>query len=380
MERHQPTIPHTTLLPHCSQLPFRKLGHLFRTQPAALLSYHHRFPRSYTRIATTMAAPTDDISSPLPNSNSASPSGPAPAGAGTKRKRATEPKFYAVKAGFQPGVYYTWNDCLTQVTGYKGAVCKSTCTFFFLVSPFASILTAYCTQKVQSFPSLEEANSFLTGQRPLSSGKDSNSVKPDHQRFYAIQRGRKPGVYTDWASAQEQIWRFQKPRYRKFSTRAEAEQFVKEGQTQEQKVKTEEQTDAAANGDGQSASTTDISNLPGAPAGLTADRPRDDFGNVLPPGTAPLPPGALDGFDPNVLLDPTTGQLVYKSDAQKKATKLQPKSGTPGMLNIYTDGSSLRNGSKIASAGVGVYFGPQDDRYGYLQKDPSSRYARNSKH
>lgn len=94
-----------------------------------------------------------------------------------------------------------------------------------------------------------------------------------------------------------------------------------------------------------------------------ADRPRDDFGNELPPGTTPLPPGALDGFDPNVLLDPTTGQLVYKSDSQRKATKLQPKSSPPGMLNIYTDGSSLRNGSKIASAGVGVYFGPQDDRY-----------------
>lgn len=169
-------------------------------------------------------------------------------------------------------------------------------------------------------------------------------------------------MYTDWATAQEQIWRFQKPRYRKFATRAEAEQFVKEGQTQEQLVKTEGQADAGVNGDGQSASTA-IANLPGAPAGLMADRPRDDFGNELPPGTTPLPPGALDGFDPNVLLDPTTGKLVYKTEPQKKATKLQPKPGVPGMLNIYTDGSSLRNGSKIASAGVGVYFGPEDDRF-----------------
>ena len=111
--------------------------------------------------------------------------------------------------------------------------------------------------------------------------------------------------------------------------------------------------------------------LPRAPPGLMADKPRDQFGNVLPPGTTPLPPGALDGFDPNVLLDPTTGQLVYRTDTQKKATKLQPKTGVPGMLNIYTDGSSLRNGSKIASAGVGVYFGSGDNRYNPLTPIPT---------
>lgn len=44
--------------------------------------------------------------------------------AGAKRKRNGEQKFYAVKAGFQPGVYNKWSDCLVQVTGFKDAVCK----------------------------------------------------------------------------------------------------------------------------------------------------------------------------------------------------------------------------------------------------------------
>lgn len=44
--------------------------------------------------------------------------------AGTKRKRTSGAKYYAVKKGYQPGVYHQWNDCLTQVTGYKGAVCE----------------------------------------------------------------------------------------------------------------------------------------------------------------------------------------------------------------------------------------------------------------
>ena len=42
---------------------------------------------------------------------------------GTKRKRATEPKFYAVRTGNRPGVYTTWADCLSQVTGFKNALC-----------------------------------------------------------------------------------------------------------------------------------------------------------------------------------------------------------------------------------------------------------------
>jgi hypothetical protein len=45
--------------------------------------------------------------------------------AGQKRKRPTDKKFYAVKSGKAPGVYETWNECLNQVRGQKGALCKS---------------------------------------------------------------------------------------------------------------------------------------------------------------------------------------------------------------------------------------------------------------
>jgi ribonuclease HI len=94
---------------------------------------------------------------------------------------------------------------------------------------------------------------------------------------------------------------------------------------------------------------------------MMTDNPRDENGREQEAGTGPLPPAAEDGFDPNVLLDPKTGQVVYKTMEQRTATKTQP-TGPPGMLRIYTDGSSLRNGTKIASAGVGVYFGPEDSR------------------
>lgn len=34
-------------------------------------------------------------------------------------------KYYAVKVGKVPGIYYTWNECKEQVNGYKGACYKS---------------------------------------------------------------------------------------------------------------------------------------------------------------------------------------------------------------------------------------------------------------
>lgn len=94
---------------------------------------------------------------------------------------------------------------------------------------------------------------------------------------------------------------------------------------------------------------------------MTSEIPRDEAGNPLEPATGPLPPGSQDGFDPNVLLDPTTGNVVYKTSTQKAATKTKP-AGPPGILRIYTDGSALKNGSAVSAAGVGVWFGPGDKR------------------
>ncbi|KAG5292660.1 RNase H domain-containing protein [Histoplasma ohiense] len=240
-----------------------------------------------------------------------------------KRKRTAEPKFYAVKFGFQPGVYHTWNDCLTQVTGFKGAV-------------------------FQSFPTLDEANAFLTGaQTATGHGNSSTSTK-----FYGVQRGRKPGVYTDWAVTQDQVRGFRGPKYRRFATWAEADAYVRQGQQMPEETEVAQDVDHNPNPSGKT-------NLPGAP-GLTSERPTDVDGKEYPPGLGPVPPGAVDGFDPNVLLDPTTGKLKYRSPHEKVPTKQQP--GRPGPLKIYTDGSSLRNGSMGAKAGVGVYFGPGDER------------------
>jgi ribonuclease HI len=41
-----------------------------------------------------------------------------------KRKRGGDVKFYSVRVGKAPGVYHSWDECLEQVKGFKGAICK----------------------------------------------------------------------------------------------------------------------------------------------------------------------------------------------------------------------------------------------------------------
>jgi ribonuclease HI len=56
-----------------------------------------------------------------------------------------------------------------------------------------------------------------------------DSSKPQEAKFYAVAVGRVPGVYEEWESAQEQIKEVKGPKYKKFATRKEAEEFVRTG-------------------------------------------------------------------------------------------------------------------------------------------------------
>ncbi|RMD43213.1 hypothetical protein DV735_g1976, partial [Chaetothyriales sp. CBS 134920] len=121
-------------------------------------------------LAERMASPPADASSPLVANNAA---------AGAKRKRAPEKKFYA-----------------------------------------------YGVTKVKAFQSLHEATAFVSGTSPPSS---PSTTTTGEQKFYAVQNGKKPGVYLDWPSAMEQIRGVKAPRHRKFNTMAEAQTYVDAG-------------------------------------------------------------------------------------------------------------------------------------------------------
>lgn len=174
-----------------------------------------------------------------------------------------------------------------------------------------------------------------------------------------------PGVYTDWESAESNIRGFKAPRYKAFPTYAEAEAFVNENNT------SQPQSAAAAQVSQPSPSAASLHAPPSTDADPPSAKrrkldstptpaPPDEEEDDYEPGEAPLPPGATDGFDPRITLNPITGKVEYKSEDHMAKTKTQAtKPAEHSPLRIYTDGSSLGNGALGAVAGVGVYFGPR---------------------
>lgn len=224
---------------------------------------------------------------------------------------------------------------------------------------------------VKSFSTLTDAERFLAGENPSQSGGSSSSPS---SKFYAVKNGRVPGIYTDWPSAQDQITGWTKPKHKCFSTRVEAQRFL---DGDDQKVL---ESSAAFEADSASsafyrASEPPYPTIPKPPTLKKVKKGMNGTSKVIKPmeveynetdyepGTGPLPPGAEDGFDPNIVLDAETGQIVYKTQEQRLATKPQVAGDAQtGILRIHTDGSSLGNGHAGAFAGVGVYFGPGDSR------------------
>ncbi|CAM1510404.1 Fc.00g007390.m01.CDS01 [Cosmosporella sp. VM-42] len=130
------------------------------------------------------------------NKKRAAPAASAAAGSSKKRKMENAQKFYAVRAGFHPGVYLTYAECQQQTAGFKGAVFKS-------------------------FTSRADADAFAAGKRVASASNEP-------EKFYAVAVGSPTGIYTDWSDASRAITGVKGPKYKKFGTRAEAVAYIKQ--------------------------------------------------------------------------------------------------------------------------------------------------------
>lgn len=153
---------------------------------------------------------------------------------------------------------------------------------------------------VKSFISKQDALDF-------AAGKKVNSSPNEPDKFYAVAVGRPTGIYTDWTEASEAIKGVKGPKYKKFGTRAEAVDYIKQHGSKEA-----------------------IEAL-GA-EGISQPEPR---------------------FEP-----------IPEPPAKKTKTAPEPIETGPqeDVLNIYTDGSSLANGKIGSRAGLGVFFGASDPR------------------
>lgn len=204
------------------------------------------------------------------------------------------------------------------------------------------------------------------------------SINSNPSKFYAVQSGRVPGVYTDWPSAQKQITGWTKPKHKSFSTRAEAEAFVKQGPSDgvsisngliDRDIDSPAPSSYATGDNPPAAKKAKTSKAPKAKGGAestpvpqTAEEMRASMTGE--PLLAPLPPDAEDGFDRRQIMDYETGKLRWKTEQELGATKMMYKPDNyAATMRVYTDGACRGNGKKGAYAGVGVYFGDGDERY-----------------
>ena len=86
-------------------------------------------------------------------------------------------------------------------------------------SPYSS----WCQNTDKSFTNEQEARDFVAGRVSRTASKFTGD------KFYGVAVGHHAGVYEDWADASEQIKGVKGPKYKKFATRAEAEEFVRTG-------------------------------------------------------------------------------------------------------------------------------------------------------
>jgi ribonuclease HI len=251
---------------------------------------------------------------------------------GTKRKRTTGPAFYVVKAGHNPGIYMNWSEVQEQTKGFSNSIQKK-------------------------FTTLTEAEAWFKG--------DTTSSTSNPTKWYAVQVGRTPGVYTDWQQVLPQITGWKKAKHKSFPTEEEAWAFVNAGTEPTPGADfgiADLESELLTSGTGIGGKVgSSVSKKQKKNDGAAAVTVLDDYDYEL--GTGPLPYDAEDGFDRTIRFNPVNGTIEPKTEEQLNARKWQQTGEYTGPIVIYTDGSALGNGKVGAVAGVGVYFGNEDPRF-----------------
>lgn len=248
-------------------------------------------------------------------------------------------KYYAVRKGYNPGIYTTWKECLGQVTGFKGAIFKS-------------------------FTSEADAKSFMEGNDPTLDPDSSVYVA----KWYGVRSGKCPGVYSTWKAAQEQVVGVQKPKVKAFATREEAEAFVASGPgvpssplPDDRKTRASKDMNAARRDTVVSTATTtprkrkstfneSVADAESISGETVSDEMLEDEYNAVDPAARQLE-------EEHAADEGTDGHRAKRHKSSKPAV---PRKTT--VLKIYTDGSTMGNGREEAIGGVGVWFGSNDVR------------------
>jgi hypothetical protein len=95
-------------------------------------------------------------------------------------------------------------------------------------------------REIESLTDEEEEKAKTQKTRTPKSTASNSKVSSKQRQYYAVARGRVPGVYAEWGQAEGQVNSFSGALHKKFSTRAEAQRFVDKYRTS----RTPEKSDA----------------------------------------------------------------------------------------------------------------------------------------
>lgn len=178
----------------------------------------------------------------------------------------------------------------------------------------------------------------------------TSGMKTKAQKYYAVKNGRETGIFTQWSDAQPHIDGYSGALHKSFKTLAEAKDYlVKEA----------------------------VAVIPPTVKAVTdTQTPKKE---VTPTQTTKRRFDVQASFEP-----PHSKKATAHENAAKTPKKIKvpvpvlDTSNLPGPREneneVYTDGSSLKNGQKGALAGWGVYFGDDSplNCYGKIEGDQTN--------
>ncbi|CAD7014720.1 ribonuclease H1 [Ceratitis capitata] len=173
-------------------------------------------------------------------------------------------------------------------------------------------------------------------------------IKGSLMSFYAVARGHNIGIYDSWAKCEEQVKGFKSARYRKFKTRSEAENYIKNlsGLTVAG-TKVREHACFWPEDECFELNSLEDSELLAAAAEV----------EKTTKGKNKRTASSAEDHEKAKKKFPVHVSNFWKPVAHETIKGLSFEIDSEGYVIVYTDGSCINNGQPDACAGLGVYFG-----------------------
>lgn len=166
------------------------------------------------------------------------------------------------------------------------------------------------------------------------------------QKFYAVRRGRKPGIYMNWEECEKMTTGFHGNQFKSFNSMAEAKLYMQ----------------SASTSSNLPASTSNVSKVSTKVKSNSKPERGIALENIYRQAVSYQQKDIDESEFMNSVSDAAECKLHSHNLKWSHFDKKELKTTTDGVQKIFTDGSSLGNGLSGARCGYGVYWGRDSDK------------------